>query len=83
MVKRSSEGAGMSKTATALLVLSLLVFTGQWLWARAVGHVDPALIPVCSRRRVQWLRSNTAHIEQASALLAACALLLQAAVILS
>ena len=72
----------MSRTATALLVLALLVFAGQWLWARALGHVDPALIPACSRRRVQWLRSNTAHIEYASGLLALCAVGLQAAVLI-
>ena len=69
----------MSRTAIALLALALIVLVGQWLWARAIVHVDPALIPACSRRRVQWLRSNTAHIEYASALLALCAVGLQAA----
>jgi hypothetical protein len=69
----------MSRTATVLLVLALLVFAGQRLWARAVGHVDPALLPACSRRRVQWLRSNTAHIEYATGGLALCAVCLQAA----
>lgn len=73
----------MSRMAIALLAFASLVFIGQWLWARAILHVDPALIPACSRRRVQWLRSNTVHIEYATGLLALCAVGLQAAFSLS
>jgi hypothetical protein len=47
-----------------------------------VAHVDPLLIPACSRRRVQRLMTNSAHIYLASVGVVACVVFVEAAVLL-
>jgi hypothetical protein len=68
----------MSRTAAALLALLVLVSATQWLWTRMASHVDFALMPAYSRRRVRWMLGNSAHIQLGLAAIAACVLCLAA-----
>jgi hypothetical protein len=72
----------MTQAGAALLGLALLVSATQWLWTRVVAHVDPLLMPACSRRRVQRMLSNSAHIYVASVGVAACVVCVEAAALL-
>ncbi|HEY0402903.1 MAG TPA: hypothetical protein VGD09_12860 [Blastococcus sp.] len=72
----------MSQAGAALLGLAVLVSAAQWLWTRVVAHVDPLLIPACSRRRVQRLMTNSAHIYLASGAVVACVVCVEAAALL-
>jgi hypothetical protein len=69
----------VSKTAAALLALAVLVSVGQWLWTRLATHVDLQMMPAGSRRRVQWILTNSPRIQLASAALAGYAICAQAA----
>jgi hypothetical protein len=57
----------MARTAVALAALAVLIAFSQWVFTLAAGRVDPQLIPSCSRRRVRWLMTNSAHIYLAAA----------------
>ncbi|MCW2705051.1 MAG: hypothetical protein JWQ37_3046 [Blastococcus sp.] len=72
----------MLQAGAALLGLAVLISATQWLWTRVVAHVDPLLIPACSRRRVQRLMTNSAHIYLASVGVVACVVCVEAAVLL-
>jgi hypothetical protein len=73
----------MSEAGVALVGLAVLVGATQWLWTRVVSHVDPQLIPSCSRRRVHRLLIESTHIYVASAVVAAGVLCVEAVVILA
>jgi hypothetical protein len=72
----------VANEAVALIALPLLVSLNQWMFTRTVARVDPHLIPVVSRRRVQWLVAHSARIYAASALLIMGGLVLQAGLLL-
>ena len=72
----------MANEAVVLIALPLLVSVNQWMFTRTVARVDPHLIPVVSRRRVQWLLAHSARIYAASALVVLGGLVLQAALLL-
>jgi hypothetical protein len=69
----------VSKTSVALLALAILVSSGQWLWTRMAAHIDMHMMPTCSRRRVQWILTNSPRIQLAAAALAAYSLCAQVA----
>jgi hypothetical protein len=73
----------MMQAGVALLGLAVLVSATQWLWTRVVAHLDPLLIPACSRRRVQRMRANSAHIYLVSGAVVACVVCVEAAVLLT
>jgi hypothetical protein len=62
----------VTQAGAALLGLAVLIAATQWLWTRVVAHVDMLLIPACSRRRVERLRSSSTHIYLAAGGVVAC-----------
>jgi hypothetical protein len=73
----------MPQSIAALLALAALISLAQWVWARAASHVDLQLMPTHSRRHVQWMLSNSTHIQLLSAALALAALSAEVAVLLN
>ena len=57
----------MARAAVAMIALFALVGLAQWLFTGIAHHVDLRLIPAQSRRRVQWLLANSAHVYLATA----------------
>jgi hypothetical protein len=72
----------MSQAGAALLGLAVLISVTQWLWTRVVAHVDMLLMPAYARRRVERLRTNSAHIYLASGGVVACVVCAEAALLL-
>lgn len=72
----------MSRTAVALLALAALLSIVQWVWVRAVDHVDLRFMGAHTRHRVHWLVTNSTHIQLVAAVLAVAAAGVQAASIL-
>jgi hypothetical protein len=72
----------MSQAGAAILGIAVLVAATQWLWTRVVAHVDMLLIPADTRRRVERLRTNSAHIYLAAGGVAACVVCVETALIL-
>jgi hypothetical protein len=73
----------MAIEAVALIAVALLVAASQWMFTQTVARVDVQLIPATSRRRVEWLVVNSAHIYLAAAGTAGAVVVVQAAVLVA
>ncbi len=73
----------MPQPIVALLALAALISLAQWVWVRTASQVDLQLMPTHSRRHVQWMLTNSTHIQLVSATLALAALGAEVAVLLN
>jgi len=80
--QQAAPATGALSLLWLLIALPLLVSLNQWFFTRTVARVDPHLIPVLARRRVQWLLVHSARIYAASGLVVAGGVVLQAASLL-
>lgn len=60
----------MSNPALVVLAMTILVWFGTWLSARAAGLAEIDLLPAGCRRRVRWWQAKAGHVQLLCAVLA-------------
>jgi hypothetical protein len=61
----------MSQSITALIAVSVLVSAALWLSLRLGSTADLTVLPLYSRRRLQWWEAHAGYLYTGCALLSA------------